>query len=291
MNRASARVYARSTIFQFSALPSWFQSFGSCERQEGGLDRGDRRRDVRSRDLLEGTGVVASDDVEIDLDRTAGPAGLGQPMVSPVAVRQLDVCGCESSPRSTRTLLASIARNCGAKPWSDPTNVVGSLPMSLRASVSTCVGALVGVADEPGAGTHAPVAGPVHLDVVVGRVGLAVGQLLRDEPEELVLELIGDRIPGEQEIRLVGLDHVLEHRVMGLGPVQPLLDVGLFADDARFEDGEVGRGRGGELLGEELIELGDPGLAREAGPARVRAGDRRVEQADAREVLRSVPRP
>ena len=44
------------------------------------------------------------------------------PMVSPVAGRQFDVCGVESSPRSTSTLLASIARNCGAKPWSEDTS-------------------------------------------------------------------------------------------------------------------------------------------------------------------------
>ena len=56
-------------------------------------------------------------------------------MVSPVAGRQFDVCGLESRPNSTSGWLASMARNCGAKPWSEDTNVVGSRPISLRASV------------------------------------------------------------------------------------------------------------------------------------------------------------
>jgi hypothetical protein len=44
-------------------------------------------------------------------------------MVSPVAGRQFEVCGLERRPRSTSTLLASIARNCGAKPWSEETSL------------------------------------------------------------------------------------------------------------------------------------------------------------------------
>ncbi len=44
-------------------------------------------------------------------------------IVSATAVRQFDVCGVDSRPRSTSTLLASIAANCGANPWSDDTNV------------------------------------------------------------------------------------------------------------------------------------------------------------------------
>jgi hypothetical protein len=47
-------------------------------------------------------------------------------MVSPVASRQFDVCGADSRPRSTKTLLASMARNCGANPWFEPTKVATS---------------------------------------------------------------------------------------------------------------------------------------------------------------------
>ena len=45
-------------------------------------------------------------------------------------------------------------------------------------------------------------------------------------------------------------------------PVQALLDVGVLADDAGLEDGEVGGRRGRERLGEVLGEV-----AREAGLA------------------------
>ena len=91
-------------------------------------------------------------------------------MVSPVAGRQLEVCGLESSPRSTSTLLASMARNCGAKPWSDATKVVGSLPIRRAGEGQGRVGALVGAADEAFALGDAAVRRPVDLDVVVGRV-------------------------------------------------------------------------------------------------------------------------
>jgi hypothetical protein len=50
-------------------------------------------------------------------------------MVSPEAGRQLEVCGLSSSPSSTSTELASTAANCGAKPWSEVTNVLS--PRSL----------------------------------------------------------------------------------------------------------------------------------------------------------------
>ena len=43
----------------------------------------------------------------------------------------------------------------------------------------------------------------VDLDVVVGRVLGAVGQLLGDEAEELVLELVGLGIADQREVRLV----------------------------------------------------------------------------------------
>ena len=46
------------------------------------------------------------------------------PIVSVVAGRQFAVCGVDSSPRSTSGLDASTAANCGAKPWSEATNVV-----------------------------------------------------------------------------------------------------------------------------------------------------------------------
>ncbi len=78
-----------------------------------------------------------------------------------------------------------------------------------------------------------------------------------------MLELVGDRVSDQCEVGLVGLDHVLEERVVARLPVQALLDVGLFADDPFFQDREVARGRRREGLGYELGEIAaEAGLAR-----------------------------
>ena len=56
--------------------------------------------------------------VQVSVEDGAAPPqqAFALPIVSPVAGRQLEVCGRDSRPRSTSTLLASIAANCGAKP-------------------------------------------------------------------------------------------------------------------------------------------------------------------------------
>ena len=100
-----------------------------------------------------------------------------------------------------------------------------------------------------------------------------------------MLELVGRRHADEQEIGLVRLDDVLEHREVRPRPVEALLDVRLLGDDARLEDREVGGGRRPELLREVLGEVaGEAGLARPVRPGRERAADGRVEQADAGQV-------
>ena len=49
----------------------------------------------------------------------------------------------------------------------------------------------------------------------------AVGQLPGHEPEELVLDLVGDRVADEREVGLVGVEHVLDQRVIGLSQYRP----------------------------------------------------------------------
>ena len=132
------------------------------------------------------------------------------------------------------------------------------------------VRALIGAADERLALLDPAVRGAVERDVVVGGVGRAVRHGRGDQAEELVLDLVGRRIADQREIGLVGLDQVLQQRLVRLLPVQRLLDVGLLADDAGLEDGEVAGGGGRELLRDVLGEVaGDAGLAR-ASPARSR---------------------
>ena len=94
-----------------------------------------------------------------------------------------------------------------------------------------------------------------------------------------MLELVRRRHPDEQQVRLVRVRDVLEHReVRGL-PVEPLLDVRLLRHDARLEHREVRGGRRLELLGEVLGEVAaEARLARPAGPGRERAADGGVEQ-------------
>ena len=106
-----------------------------------------------------------------------------------------------------------------------------------------------------------------------------------------MLELVGDGHADQQEVGAIGVGDVLEHRPVAGGPVEALLDVGLLADDAGLENGEVRGGGGRELGCEELVELGVPGLARPGRPAGVRAGDRGVEQAHAGEVGRQLLDP
>ena len=180
-----------------------------------------------------------------------------------------------------------MARNCGAKPWSEDTNVVRSRSrMRVLGEPHRLVGALVGVADERLALLDAAVLGAVDVDVVIGRVVGAVGELLRDQPEELVLDLVGDRVADHRQVGLVLVEHVLDQRVVGLLPVLALLDVGLLAHDPGLEHGEVAGLRGREALGDEVLErAGEARLAGPVRPDRDRARDARVEEADVLEVV------
>ncbi len=106
-----------------------------------------------------------------------------------------------------------------------------------------------------------------------------MGRVGRDQPEELVRELIGDWIASHDQVRLVLIQDIFDQRVMTGFPVKTLLGVGLLADDAGFQDGEIRRGGGGELLGNVLVEVaGESGL-RPANPGGVSARDGSVEKA------------
>ena len=67
-------------------------------------------------------------------------------------------------------------------------------------------------------------------------------------------------------------------------PIQTLLYIGLFADDAGFQNRKIGRRRGGEVLRNVFRKVTAETWLRPAGPAGVCARDRRMEQADLREV-------
>ena len=250
------------------------------------LDRGHRRGDVARRDLLEAAaGRIAARDVEVDLQRAAGPAGLGladRLARGRTAVRRLRLGEQahldEGQARVDREELRREA-------------VVGGdegrrvLAHQLAGAGQDLVGLLVRGADERLACSDAPVGDAVQVDVVVRRVRCAVRQLRRHEPEELMLELVRRRHAGEEQVRVVLLDDVLEHRLMTGLPVQALLDVRLLGGDAGLENREVGGGRGRERLREVLGEVArEAGLAGPRRPARDRAADGRVEEADAGQV-------
>ena len=271
--------------FQPSGLPSPVQSLGSTRFVVDGADLVDRRGQVGRRHLRERARGIAAREVEVDLERAAGPAGLrladrlagGRSAVRRLRLRQQ----AEVDERLARVDREELR----------PEAVIGRDERRRVAAGEGAgrrqrrVGALVGALDERLALGDAAVGRAVGLDVVVGGVVRAVRQLRRDEAEELVLELVGRREPGHQEVGVVLVHHVRQHRDVAGLPVEALLDVGLLADDARLEDGEVGRGRGRERLGEVLREVaGEAGLAGPRGPGRDRAADRRVEQADLREV-------
>ena len=117
------------------------------------------------------------------------------------------------------------------------------------------IGALVGAPDVAGPGGDAAVADMVEVGVVERRIGGAVGEGRRDQPEELVLELIRRRVAGEEEIGLPGPDDVAEERLVERLEPEPLLDVGRLRDDPGLGDREVGAGRGRERPGDVLLEV------------------------------------
>ena len=255
MNRASAFVYIRSIMFQPSGTPSPVQSFGSASESYFGPDLCDLRVSLGSPGSAPTVAPAtrAGDRGPRRSGRSASvpPAqhAFADPLVSPAASRQFPVCTFDNSPSSTSGLLASMARNCGAKPWSEPTNVVVFLPAS-KFCASSSVSSASSYAARMNASRWAtrPSGVPFDLHVVERGVRCATGQCRRDEAEELVLELVDDGDADEREVGLVGVEDVFEDRVVRSGPVQALLHVRLFAHDPRFEHREVGRGRRRELL-------------------------------------------
>ena len=249
--------------------------------QVGGFDGGDGRRLVGRGHLQQATaGRIAPGQVEVDLHRAAGPAGLG--LADRLTGGRAAVAGLW--PRQQAEVdehLAGVDRRelrgeAVVRGHERRQVAVVHLPLG---QAHRRVGALVGALDERFALGDPPVRGAVDLHVVERRVGRAVGQHLGDEAEELVLELVGDRVPDHGQVRPVGLEDVLDQRVVALLPVQPLLDVRLLADDARLEDGEVAGLRRREVGGDEVLERsGEAGLTRPRRPRGDRPRDGRVEQ-------------
>ncbi len=264
---------------------------GIGERQEGRLDLGDRRRLLVGRHLRErGVHGVPPGQVEVDLHRPTGETGLG--LADRLAGRRTAVGGLRVGQQAE--VHQHLAGVDGQELRREA--VVGAdeggrvLAHQAASEGQRLVGLVVGLADVAPALGHQAVLRAVEVDVVERRVRLAVGQRRADETEELVLELVGRRHADHQQVRVVGVGDVLEHRPVAGRPVQALLDVGVLAHDAGLEDREVGGRRGRELLGEELGEgIGVGGvvarLARPGRPAGDRAGDRGVEEAHLRQVV------
>ena len=267
---------------------------GVLERFERGLDPGHLGGHAGGRDLLVAGGRVAAHDVEVDLQRAAGVARLrladrlgprrrGRRRVPRAAVGGLGVRQqAEVDEHLARVDRQELRRE--AVVGGDERRQVLVLQAVLR-QAHRRVGALVRAADERLALLDAAVRRAVGLDVVVRGVLGPVRQPLGDEPEELVLDLVGHRVADHRQVRLVLVEDVLDQRVVAGLPVQALLDVGLLAHDAGLEDGEVAGLRGREALGHEVLEAaGEARLARPRRPGRVRARHRGVEETDLREV-------
>ena len=285
------------------------------QRQVLGLDRRDRGRGVGCRHLLQAAaGRVAAREVEVHLQRTAGPAGLR--LADRLAGRQAAVRGLrlreqpELHQRQARVDREELRAEAvvGRDERVDVVRVVvfvivAVVPAAVAVVAVTVlvlvvaaahqlarprehvVRLVVGGGDERVALCDAVVLDAVQVDVVERGVRRAVRQLRRDEAQELVRELVRRRHAGHQEVRLVGLDDVVEHRQVPGLPVQALLHVRLLGDDARLEHREVRGLRGRELLREELREVaGEAGLAGPRRPRCERARDGGVEEPDARQV-------
>ena len=188
-------------------------------------------------------------------------------------------------PASDKTLPAFTAYHCAPKPWSEPTNVVGSQHASSRAELDCLVRLVVRGADVSLADRDPTVGDVVVREVVVVRVRVAVHIRRRDQPHELVLELVSGRTADHQELRRVveRLQDVAEVLEVSVLPLQTLFDVGVLVDDQRLERREVGRRGRREVVRELLLESGRAGRA-EGVVRRVDARDRREVDAELREV-------
>ena len=135
----------------------------------------------------------------------------------------------------------------------------------VQGAIERLVRLVIGVADVALANRDSPVGDVVVGEVVVVRVRVAVDVDRDRQPQELVGELVGDRVAQHQEIG-AGLDlgeDVLEGGPVEIGPLEALLDVRVLVDDPGLERREVGRGAGGELVDERALEIGVTGARRD----------------------------
>src|SRR5918994_4901585 len=103
--------------------------------------------------------------------------------------RQLLMFSAPVIAASARILPAFTAYHCGAKPWSEVTNVVGFPFMRSRPSSSVSSASWYADFDVALANGGAPVFRPVPVDVVEVRIRVAVHVRGRVQGHELVAEL------------------------------------------------------------------------------------------------------
>ena len=210
--------------------------------------------------------LVAAGQVQVDLGRPAGVAGLGlgggrgggvEPAVARLLARLepdvgQDLAGVDRLPGGGEPVVGAGHHD----------RVVGHEPPG---QPQLGVGLVVGAADVAGADPDPAVGRALAVDVVEERVGPAVQVGRGDQAEELVAELVGDREPDHGQVGL-GLQlaqDVPDDRV-AVAPLQvaALLDVGVLVDDVGLERGEVGRDPGRQVVGDVLLQRV---LARPAG--------------------------
>ncbi|HEY4792370.1 MAG TPA: hypothetical protein VIJ05_13770, partial [Actinomycetes bacterium] len=166
-------------------------------------------------------GLVAAGQVQVDLGRAAGVAGLGLGGrcgggVEPAVARLLaglqadvgqDLAGVDRLPGGREPVVGAGHRD----------RVVGH---EAPGQPQLGVGLVVGAADVAAADPHPAVGWPLAVDVVVERVGPAVQVGPGDQPEELVAELVGDRVADHGQVGL-GLE-LAEHEPDDRVAVSPL---------------------------------------------------------------------
>ena len=166
-----------------------------AQRHEGRLDRRDGRGLVGRRHLLQPPPAGSPPgQVQVDLHRAAGPARLR--LADGLAGRRAAVGRLRLREQAqVHQHLAGVDRQELRRKAVVRRDKRRRLLRHQRLHQrQRRVRALVRPPEEPLALRHPAVGRAVHLHVVIRRVRLAVVQLRRDQAQELVLELVGDRV-------------------------------------------------------------------------------------------------
>ena len=218
-------------------------------------------------------GLVAAGQVQVDLGRPAGVAGLGlgggrgggvEPAVARLLARLepdvgQDLAGVDRLPGGREPVVGA----------GHDDRVVGHEPPG---QAQLLVGPVVGAADVAGADPDPVVARALAVDVVEERVGPAVQVGRGEQAEELVAELVGDREADHGQVGLglqLAEDEADDRVAVARLQVAALLDVGVLVDDVGLERGEVGRDPGRQVVGDVLLQRVLAGPAGRQGRAGV----------------------